>query len=59
MRVKGQTFKEGDWISLDGTTGRVIKGKLNTIPPKADDPELLKADGMGRTVSQAGSARQC
>jgi len=40
MRVKGQTFKEGDWISLDGTTGRVIKGKLNTIPPKADDPEL-------------------
>jgi pyruvate,orthophosphate dikinase len=42
MRVKGQTFKEGDWISLDGTTGRVIKGKLNTIPPKADDPELQK-----------------
>src|ERR1700678_526981 len=40
MKVKGQTFKEGDWISLDGTTGRVIKGKLNTIPPKADDPEL-------------------
>jgi len=42
MQVKGQTFKAGDWISLDGTTGRVIKGKLNTIPPKADDPELLK-----------------
>jgi pyruvate, orthophosphate dikinase len=42
MHVKGQTFKEGDWISLDGTTGRVIKGKLNAIPPKADDPELLK-----------------
>ena len=41
MRVKGQVFKEGDWISLDGTTGRVIKGKLETIPPKADDPELL------------------
>jgi pyruvate,orthophosphate dikinase len=42
MHVKGQTFKAGDWISLDGTTGRVIKGKLNSIPPKADDPELLK-----------------
>ncbi|HTZ83253.1 MAG TPA: pyruvate, phosphate dikinase [Candidatus Acidoferrales bacterium] len=42
MRVKGQTFKEGDWISLDGTTGRVIKGKLNTIPPNAEDPELQK-----------------
>lgn len=42
MRVKGQVFKEGDWISLDGTTGRVIKGKLNTVPPKADDPELMQ-----------------
>jgi pyruvate,orthophosphate dikinase len=42
MRVKGQTFKEFDWISLDGTTGRVIKGKLNTIPANADDPELQK-----------------
>src|SRR5246127_1607261 len=42
MRVKGQVFKAGDWISLDGTTGRVIKGKLNTLPPSADDPELQK-----------------
>src|SRR5437868_10780338 len=23
MRVKGQVFKEGDWISLDGTTGQI------------------------------------
>ena len=42
MRVIGQTFKEGDWISLDGTTGRVIKGKLNTLDPSPDDPELQK-----------------
>jgi len=42
MKVKGQVFKEGDWISLDGTTGRLIKGKLNTIPANADDPELQK-----------------
>jgi pyruvate, orthophosphate dikinase len=42
MRVKGQMFKEGDWISLDGTTGRVIKGKLNTLDPSPDDPELQK-----------------
>ena len=45
MHVKGQVFKQGDWISLDGTTGRVIKGKLDAIPPKADDPELLKLMG--------------
>jgi len=42
MRVKGQTFKAGDWISLDGTTGRVIKGKLDTLDPSPDDPELQK-----------------
>jgi len=45
MRVKGQVFKEGDWISLDGTTGRVIKGKLNTLDPSPDDPELQKFMG--------------
>jgi pyruvate,orthophosphate dikinase len=42
MRVKGQIFKQGDWISLDGTTGRVIKGKLATLDAKPDDPELMK-----------------
>ena len=42
MRVKSQVFKEGDWISLDGTTGRVIKGKIKTIEASPDDPELTK-----------------
>jgi pyruvate,orthophosphate dikinase len=42
MRVKGQVFKAGDWISLDGTTGRVIKGRLNTVPPSPDDAELQR-----------------
>jgi len=37
MTVKGEKFREGDWISLDG--------KLDAIPPKADDPELLKLMG--------------
>src|SRR5882724_6724418 len=45
MRVKGQVFKAGDWLSLDGTTGRVIKGKLNTLDPSPDDPELQKFMG--------------
>ncbi len=42
LKVKGYTFKEGDWISLDGTTGRVLKGKLNTLPASPDDPDLQK-----------------
>jgi pyruvate, orthophosphate dikinase len=45
MRVKEQVFRAGDWISLDGTTGRVIKGKLGTLDPSPDDPELQKFMG--------------
>jgi len=32
MAVKGKTVKEGDWISIDGTTGEVIEGQINTRP---------------------------
>jgi pyruvate,orthophosphate dikinase len=32
MMVKGRTLKEGDWISIDGTTGQVLEGKVNTRP---------------------------
>ena len=42
MRVAGRVLKAGDWISLDGTTGRVINGQLKTVPASPDDPELLK-----------------
>jgi pyruvate,orthophosphate dikinase len=33
IRIGSHTIKEGDWISLDGTTGRVILGKANTTEP--------------------------
>jgi pyruvate,orthophosphate dikinase len=32
MTVKGKVLKEGDWISLDGSTGQVIEGKIQTKP---------------------------
>jgi pyruvate,orthophosphate dikinase len=32
MTVKGKTLREGDWISLDGTTGEVLEGKVPTRP---------------------------
>ena len=41
LRVKGHTFKQGDWLSLDGTTGRVIAGKLKTLDAQPDDPDLV------------------
>jgi len=54
MRVKGQIFKEGDWISLDGTTGRVIKGKLDTLDAAPDDPELMKFLGWAEPFRKIG-----
>jgi pyruvate,orthophosphate dikinase len=54
MRVKGQVFKEGDWISLDGTTGRVIKGKLNTLDPSTDDKDLQKLLGWAEPFRKIG-----
>jgi pyruvate,orthophosphate dikinase len=54
MRVKGQVFKEGDWISLDGTTGRVIKGKLNTLEPSSDDADLQKLLGWAEPFRKIG-----
>ena len=41
IRVKGKVFKEGDWISLDGSTGRVIQGQVKTVPPDPEDLVLL------------------
>jgi len=38
MRARGQVFKEGDWITIDGSTGRVLRGKKKLLPP---DPENL------------------
>jgi pyruvate,orthophosphate dikinase len=32
MTVKGKVLREGDWISIDGTTGEVIEGMVNTKP---------------------------
>jgi pyruvate,orthophosphate dikinase len=32
MDVNGKVVHEGDWISIDGTTGEVLEGKINTKP---------------------------
>lgn len=34
MRVDGKEFHEGDWISLNGSTGNIIEGKVATIEPE-------------------------
>ena len=33
LSVDGRTFKEGEWITLDGATGRVLAGQARLSPP--------------------------
>ena len=43
MSVDGKVVKEGEWISVDGTTGDVFIGKILTFTPKIEEQtDLLK-----------------
>jgi pyruvate,orthophosphate dikinase len=42
FRAGGAVVKEGDWISIDGTTGEVFLGQIPTVVPRFEDqPDLL------------------
>ena len=43
LGVAGNTFKEGDWLSLDGFEGQIIEGRLRTM-----ESEALNATLSGR-----------
>jgi len=34
MKVGGKEYSEGDWITIDGTTGEVFEGQVDTIAPE-------------------------
>ncbi len=34
MKIDGLEYKEGDWISLNGSTGEVYEGKISTTEPE-------------------------
>ncbi|GAC1415333.1 MAG: pyruvate, phosphate dikinase [Candidatus Velthaea sp.] len=48
--LAGAKLKEGDWITIDGTTGDVVIGKLALIPPPSEPPAWL-AEFLGWTDS--------
>jgi len=65
--VAGKVIKEGDWITLDGYTGEVLKGKIPTLPsevnqvlidgtlPAADSPRFQEFNSI---MQWADAARQ-
>lgn len=54
VHVNGKTLKEGDWITLNGTAGRVYEGQLDLLPADPDKnqwyKELMKWADMARTL---------
>jgi pyruvate,orthophosphate dikinase len=42
VAVGGRTLREGDWMSIDGTSGQVYAGRLDTVVPDIRDPYLTK-----------------
>jgi len=51
MTVKGKTVKQGDWITLDGSDGSVLEGRINLVLPKlppAYDTLMTWADSTRR-----------
>ena len=63
----GNTYKEGDWISLDGSTGNVYAGQLETVTPEltgyfgtfmewADEIRVLKVRTNADTPADAAQA---
>ena len=53
--VTGTEFKEGDWVSLDGSTGALYMGALPTVSARFEDqPELQKILGWADEVRRMG-----
>jgi pyruvate,orthophosphate dikinase len=53
--VTGIEFKQGDWVSLDGSTGALYVGQLPTVEARFEDqPELQKILGWADEIRRMG-----
>ena len=59
MEANGITVKEGDWISVDGSTGEVFLGQIPTTMPSFDEQkELLVLLGWADEIAAREGARK-
>ncbi len=54
MTINDDIIKEGDWISIDGTSGKLYKGRLATVVPDINDPWLIKLLEWADTFRRLG-----
>ncbi len=57
VKVSGQTFKEGDWMSIDGTAGKVYAGKVKTAPSEIV-AGLIEGDTAARQTEKFRNFQQ-
>ena len=53
LTAHGTTLNEGDWISLDGTTGEVFAGRISTV-----EPDLKRETELLTLLSWADATRK-
>ncbi len=69
LEVSGRTIVAGDWITVDGATGRVLLGQVPTVQPAlgddfhtlmgwADDVRRLRVRANADTAADAHAARE-
>ena len=69
LRIGGQDLREGDTITIDGATGRVIVGAVRLVPPQinedfetvlgwADDVRRLKVRANADNATDSAKARE-
>src|SRR5262245_39052531 len=57
VRVDGKTYKEGDWLSIDGTAGKVFPGRLKTASSEIV-AGLIEGDEAARKTEKFKSFQQ-
>jgi pyruvate,orthophosphate dikinase len=59
MTVNGKIVKEGEWISVDGTSGEVFLGKISTIAPTLEEQtDLLTLLGWADQICATPGIRK-
>ena len=57
VKVGGRTFKEGDWMSIDGTAGKVFAGRVATAPSEIV-AALVDGDAAAKRTEKFKSFQQ-
>ncbi|NLX21766.1 MAG: pyruvate, phosphate dikinase [Phycisphaerae bacterium] len=54
LRASGQTLREGDWVSLNGTKGVVYRCELTMVAGAEDNPHFIAFMGLCDKIRQLG-----